>query len=95
MQLAVPHPEAQQDAVDVVLGGRLWRKDSKSLSLTFTITQITGTEVFLLRLLRLLTYLPAHQDGRCGVRCDGQNSRRSIWRCDHKQKTQLEAEARM
>lgn len=31
MQLAVPHPEAQQDAVDVVLGGRLRREDSHPL----------------------------------------------------------------
>lgn len=63
VQLAVPHPEAQQDAVDVVLGGRLRRKDSQWLSVTFTITQSAGAEVFLLRLLRLLR-LPASAPGR-------------------------------
>lgn len=80
VQLAVPHPEAQQHAVDVVLSGRLRREDSQSLTLTFAITQSTGTEV--------LAYLPAHQDRRGGVRCDGQNGRRSIRRCGHKQETQ-------
>lgn len=38
--------------------------------------------------LKLLAYLPAHQDRRGGVRRDGQNGRRSIRRCGHKQETQ-------